>query len=841
MPHDVTPVGGSGGSGGSSPECDRLRTELIRIETDIQKEKTGANNQQVLALLEQEFSGAFMRYRELGCDVLPPPPPFVVHWEPADSLSILTDAGQNAWNAGHVNDVLILTGGGDAGSILAASDTGGIWLLEQPDSRNQPLARPLSDHWGLPSVSIKCLATGPDAANHVYAGTFSDTHKGFVFEADPSAPFPLDSWRDISEGTLFGNVYRIVVLPVARRIVVACDQGLRWADIPAPGGKYAWREPLSFPSELCSDVVLSVRDSLVVAKPISGSFSPFTTGLFRGHWTSAGLAMELKPMPRAPEDLFPAEGRMGFTTLASCASNLNRVYALFEETGSTAVLGVFRSDDGGDSWTGSNLTVLVKDGTTQPKPLRETAGLGNPEGYNNCIAVSPVNPDFVTLGWRRGEPIVSDSGGRNPWFLPADSTQSTHLHSDLHAFRFDSTGQRLYICSDGGVVSTDDLGRTYNSLYNRELLNLQFYGEGGGGAFSASGEVDGLIAGGTQDNGNIYNVIGPSAVGWIQTDGGDGGRNLLVGPGRLLRNYNTEVRIRAMHWNRTRLEPDAGSNCVYKADDGKQRAPDSVVPLIVAKPPSLPSDCGLLNPVMAGIRSPEFFRVFKRMIAVGAVGADVYGLFEEMIFFRLCFMRKRRTQMRWEYLGSIDSGPGDISALASVDGNNIFIGTMQGAMFSMAAPQFIATQIPVSYPDPALKPVIRRIVVKSVSEAFAMYNTVGFVGGTVGHILRFTGRQWLEVDTHPPIQARFGPLGNRLNALEADWTTSPSTLFVCTDQAVFMSSDLGQTWHDASKGLPQLPNCNDLRFVRYNDGSHYLYLSTYGRSVWRSRMNRRPF
>jgi hypothetical protein len=818
--------------------CDRLREELKRIEGDIQREKAGANNQQVLALLEQEFNGALKEFREQGCDALPPPPPFVVRWEQAGSLSILIDAGQNAWNAGHINDVLILSGGGDAGAILVASDGGGVWILQQPNSSERPLARPLSDHWGLPSVNIKCLESGPDGSNHVYAGSFTSSGIGFVFEADPSAPFPLKSWRNISGGKFFGNVYRIIVLKKARRIVIACDRGLRWADIPSPGGQYSWQEPLNFPQELCSDVTLSKNDSVVTARPLTGPFNPFTTGLFRGHWTSAGLEMQSKPLPINPESLFPTEALMGFTTLASCESDLNRVYALLGSSGKGAVLEVFRSDDGGDSWTECDMTVQTG---SEVKFLVEVAGTGNKESYNNCITVSPINPEIVALGWRGG-PILSDSGGKRAWLLPTNNDTSPHLHADLHAVRFDATGRRLYVCSDGGVVATDDFGRNYNSLYNRELLNLQFYGEthGQSGSFSASAEVEGLIAGGTQDNGNIYTVIGPNAIEWRQTDGGDGGRNLLVGPGRFLRSYNTEPRIRAEHWVPNELVPDIGSNCVYTDGDGKEQKPDSVVPVTAPKPPTTTDACGLANPLMVDIRSPKFSRRFRDMIALAAVGTDVYGLFTNWV---LCFMQSRRPLLHWDYLGSIDSRFGDISALASVDGNGIFVGTTQGAMFAMAAPRFIANEISVSYPkfpDPSFKPVIKRIAVLSDFEAFAIYNTKDFVGGTIGHILRFTGHNWFEVvatDLSPI--SRLNAFANPLNALEADWTTVPLTLFVCTDRVVVMSDDLGQTWHDASKGLPQQPNCTDLRFVRYDDGSHYLYLSTYGRSIWRARMNRR--
>ena len=72
--------------------------------------------------------------------------------------------------------------------------------------------------------------------------------------------------------------------------------------------------------------------------------------------------------------------------------------------------------------------------------------------------------------------------------------------------------ESLFVGGDGGIAVTSDLGVTYHSQFNRPLNNLQFYGGtlGGnifinhGGTLTASSRYPGLLAGGTQDNGNVY-------------------------------------------------------------------------------------------------------------------------------------------------------------------------------------------------------------------------------------------------------------------------------------------------------------------------------------------------
>lgn len=51
-----------------------------------------------------------------------------------------------------------------------------------------------------------------------------------------------------------------------------------------------------------------------------------------------------------------------------------------------------------------------------------------------------------------------------------------------------------------------------------------------------------------------------------------------------------------------------------------------------------------------------------------------------------------------------------------------------------------------------------------------------------------------------------------------------------------MSEDSGETWENFSDGLQEQAHCRDLCFVEHKDGSRYLYLGTWGWSLWRANL-----
>ena len=125
------------------------------------------------------------------------------------------------------------------------------------------------------------------------------------------------------------------------------------------------------------------------------------------------------------------------------------------------------------------------------------------------------------------------------------------------------------------------------------------------------------------------------------------------------------------------------------------------------------------------------------------------------------------------------------------------------------------------------------------TRVFALYRTDSFT-----FVLQLRFPDWPALGTGAPGVARGDGLPFMDTAeglfycMEVDRGASPPTLFIASDTRVFMSRDLGDTWRFVPGGLPRRVHCADLRAVSYIDGSRYLYLSTFGRSLWRTRLDR---
>ena len=219
------------------------------------------------------------------------------------------------------------------------------------------------------------------------------------------------------------------------------------------------------------------------------------------------------------------------TSLASCEDAPDRMYAVAEAADSM-ILAVLSSRDGGATW-----------GTAQ-MPNRALAG--DKGGFHQCIAVSPQRPDLVVIGWQaqdRSGRRTAPNHGANPTSLKQMNI-CTQICTRLP--RSQPGGpEPLYVGGDGGIVVTRDLGQTYHSQFNRPLNNLQFYGGARttflgsyGGSLTASSRYPGLLAGGTQDNGNVYRcpdrhrdgVPRQADTPWLRHVGGDGDLNRFVDP-----------------------------------------------------------------------------------------------------------------------------------------------------------------------------------------------------------------------------------------------------------------------------------------------------------------------
>jgi len=588
----------------------------------------------------------------------------------------------------------------------------------------------------------------------------------------------------------YGGIFAIGIVPgTPDRIVLATAMGVFWAVIPQLGSDYVWRAVTTlvdggtFPPGTYSGLAVSGARVVVAAWGVDLGLHHY--GVFHGDWSSGDLIMARSDMPpRGPTDFTSVDQNMFRTSLAVCADDPTVLYAV--SSSEFLTLGpLLRSGDGGRSWVVLNPTV---DG----QPLSIVARAQG--DYNNCIAVAPTEGNFVAVGWQAGT-FVSHDGGNT--FL---QFRNDNLHSDVHGITFDpadASGRTLYIASDGGVAVTRDDGATFDSTANRRLTNLEFYSTYVTRDFYGTLSVQGdLIAGGLQDNSNVVcQLTAPGTVTpWAPIDGGcDGGVVMFIGTGQVLTDLvcggGTNLRARSLH-----------GRSLYDIDKGKE------VPVPAQSGPN-----ALLSPILEAVTAP----VFKN--GDGELMYAVASPFSTLQVFGL-FAKSDGGDLHADLIGTVPSGaqPDSISALASFDGTSVLIGTGSGRALQLTPSSkgpVGATTIKVA--DDVPNGAMTRILTLSPTLAFANYNS-----GNSGRIVRFDGQNWGRSDQGLPGDACYG-IASR----------GTEMIFTATDDRVFSSRNQGQSWMNASTGLPRRPHCADLR-TGTTPGGDVVYLSTFGRSLW---------
>ena len=394
--------------------------------------------------------------------------------------------------------------GGAAGGVWKTTDGGAHWT-------------PLTDNQ--PSLAVGSIAIDPNNHNTIYVGTGEENFSGDEFygagilkSTDGGA-----TWKQMGAST-FAQVLGpqtggamiggIAVQPGNSNVVLASvsffvggtvggvyrstDAGFTWTEVSGANA------PIGFAA---TGIVF---DPASVASPTGATVYAAMGNLFgetaNGIYKSADSGVTWSKLTTG----LPASGSnigMGRITLAlapSTSGNTAWLYATIADASvaSNDLLGVFKSTDGGSTWTKLN------ECTSRFAIINCW--------YANTVGVNPANSGFVVVG---GGAYTNDStslfkstDGGTTWTNSTVGTDftlgSTNVrpHVDTHAFAFAANGvnpPRFYVGNDGGVWRTDDPGPTpplWVDL-NATLALSQFYP---GVQPSISDENYGF--GGTQDN-----------------------------------------------------------------------------------------------------------------------------------------------------------------------------------------------------------------------------------------------------------------------------------------------------------------------------------------------------
>jgi photosystem II stability/assembly factor-like uncharacterized protein len=375
-------------------------------------------------------------------------------------------------------------------TLYAGAATGGVWRTRDGGLNWEPC-------WpAFTNLNIGALAFDPANPRTIYCGTGEanlspDCYPGSGLFVTRDGG---DKWRLLADaGTTLprriGVVYPDPNRP-GRILVGGVSQ-----DEQHPGGLFRsedggkrWKREEFFSrySYRCHAVVSHPDGSIFAAVDLSGP----QTGVWRigakgREWERLGKGM-------------PAGEQIGRISLAIAPSNPDMLYALAGGRRGKKVLGVYRSQNGGETWE-----------NTGGEPFADE----DQARYNNTIAVHPENPDIVACGI--SDIFVSRDGGRS-WRHSSSGDQEgvpAYVHFDQHALVL--RGEAIFAANDGGIFYSGNMGETWEARA-RGMCTTMFYDVD-------AAPTDGrLLCGGTQDNGNLLTGANGKPGDWTRILAGDG-------------------------------------------------------------------------------------------------------------------------------------------------------------------------------------------------------------------------------------------------------------------------------------------------------------------------------
>jgi hypothetical protein len=372
--------------------------------------------------------------------------------------------------------------------VWAGSASGGLW---KSTSGGAGVSAWTYVNTGYPTLSVSTLAIDPINPSRMYMGTgeISLYHRPLIGTPGARASYGMGilkstdggtTWHPTSLSWEFSDitaVQRIVINPRnTNTLFAATSEGT----YKSTDGGETWF--LSHNVLMAMDVAINPIDTTILFVTCGNSNSSPNPGLYKS--TDAGTTWT-KLTNGLPSTNF------GRTALSISPTNPNIVYAGISNASTHQALGLFKTTDGGTTWTNVSTYNYV----------------GSQGWYNNVVVVHPLNPDTV---YCNGLEIARTTNG-GPNLAPI----SSFVHVDHHALAFDPiTPSTIYFGNDGGVYKTMNSSASFINC-NNGLVTTQFY------PGFANSWYDATIAlGGLQDNG-VVKYTGSST--WRTVDGGDGG------------------------------------------------------------------------------------------------------------------------------------------------------------------------------------------------------------------------------------------------------------------------------------------------------------------------------
>ncbi len=461
---------------------------------------------------------------------------------------------------------------------------------------------------------------------------------------------------------------------------------------------------------------------------------------------------------RLSNGLPPALPTLGRIGLGVSASDPSRVYAITTQSRAAypsdgIFEGFYVSRDGGDSFIR-----LPTDGTLASSQASYGWWFGR-------IWVDPGDADSVFVA---GVPLLHSRAAGIGWEVAAA------VHADQHAMAWDgNTAGRVYLGNDGGVYTSQDGGRSWASATFQPWT--QFY------TVDVSRTDPTRLVGGAQDNGANRSYRGnqsgnPDA--WNAYVGGDG----------------LAARIDPTDQNKVYACFQYGF-CSRSRDGGDT---------LLSFGPTVSQRRNWMTPVEFDPTNPSTMyyagNLLNRSIDAAAswtaISPDLTG--------------GPSSDMSYPF-GTITT-----VAAAQADGNVLYAGTDDGRVWT--SKDLGASWIRLD--DPQFPNAwVTRVAVDPGNADLAYLAFSGYrAGNQNGYLFRTAdgGPMWKDITGNLPL----APVN--------DIILVDATLVVASDLGVFASEDGGQTWSRAGSALPKAP----VTQLRFEPGSRKLFAATFGRGMF---------
>lgn len=402
-------------------------------------------------------------------------------WQSVNPVGMFYQVTNASYISGRTNSIAFHPS--NANIMYIASAGGGVWKTTNGGNNWTVLTD------GLSNLTGGDITIDPNNPNILYYGTgelnySQDSHYGDgIFKStDAGATWvkiaPYSMCPRYSEIIVDKNNSNIVYAAGGSGIFKSTNAGANWTSILTLGNVNA------LVMDHTNSQILYMTNS---ASAGIGAVRKTTNGGL--NWTSLSGGLPTTGAGRAPMAMSDVDPLV--------------LYVGFAASSGGALLGLYKTTNGGENWTLQNNT---------------TNYLGTQGWYDNALAIKPGTTSTVVTG---GIDLYNSTNSgttltkKTSW---STSFAEQFCHADIHSLAYNPLNGRLYCCSDGGIYSSSNDGANWVD-HNVTISTLQYQ----------SADYDpvnpSLMQGGTQDNNKMTSTN--NGLVWIQRTTGDGGYTII--------------------------------------------------------------------------------------------------------------------------------------------------------------------------------------------------------------------------------------------------------------------------------------------------------------------------